>query len=458
MNDTAENRKIAARLGRSVSEKGGKAYFVGGCVRDMLMDLPCTDFDIEVHGLTPRELEDILDSLGERISIGESFGIYNLKGYDIDIAMPRKEKLRGLGHRDFDIVVDPFIGPKAAAKRRDFTVNAMMQDLVTGEITDCFGGRSDLADKRLRHVSDDSFAEDALRVLRGAQFAARFDFTVADETIALCRTMDLSNLPGERIEGELKKALLKAEKPSLFFETLRKMEALDFWFPELKALIGVEQNPVYHAEGDVWNHTMMVLDEAAKLRHETEDPYRFMLSALCHDFGKAVCTELSNGVIRSYRHETEGLPIAERFLRRFTRETKLIEYVLNMTELHMQPLTHIASGASIKSTNRMFDKSVDPQGLVYLARADDLGRINTKAAAENYAKLLERLEIFKEYMSRPYVMGRDLLEHGLKPGKNFTELLSHAHKLRLAGIPKEQAIKQVLSRARELERAAHKQN
>ena len=194
--DHAElDRTMALEVARRVAEKGGRSFYVGGLVRDALLERENKDIDIEVHGVSPQELKEILDSLGQRITIGESFGIFNLKGYSLDIAMPRKEEARGSGHRDFDIFVDPFIGTAAAARRRDFTVNALMQDVLTGEIVDHFGGRKDLEAGILRHVGDDSFAEDPLRVLRGAQFAARFEFSVAEETIELCRRMELRHLP-----------------------------------------------------------------------------------------------------------------------------------------------------------------------------------------------------------------------------------------------------------------------
>lgn len=444
------DKQMAYELAQRVRDHGGRAYYVGGFVRDGLLGIEGKDIDIEVHGISPADLAHILDSLGERMAIGESFGIFGLKGYGLDIAMPRKEAVRGQGHKDFDIFVDPFIGTEQAAKRRDFTINALMQDVLTGEIIDHFGGAEDLNKGILRHVSDDSFPEDPLRVLRGAQFAARFGLAVADETAALCRTMELRHLPKERIEGELKKALLKAEHPSVFFETLRKTEQLDVWFPELQALIGIEQHAVYHAEGDVWNHTMLVLDEAAKLRDRAASPYWFMLAALCHDFGKAVSSEDKDGIVHAYGHETAGLPIAESFLRRITNETKCIEYVLNMTKLHMKPNVAARSGSSVKSTNKLFDSAIDPEGLICLALADDRGRISLKPAPSTETLLTERLGIYREYMSRPYVMGKDLIEAGLQPSKDFSELLAYAHKLRLAGIEKENALKQTLSYARKM--------
>ena len=450
MDQTVRDQEMAGKIAGLVAEKGGKAYYVGGYVRDALLGIENKDIDIEVHGISHGDLAQILDSLGQRITIGESFGIFNLKGYALDIAMPRKEEARGQGHRDFAIFVDPFIGTEAAARRRDFTINALMRDVLTGRIVDHFGGQEDLRCGILRHVNDDSFGEDPLRVLRAAQFAARFEFSVAEETVQLCRQVDLRHLPGERIEGELKKALLKAAKPSGFFKVLRQMDQLDVWFPELKALIGVEQNSVYHGEGDVWNHTMMVLDEAARLRHKAENPYWFMLSALVHDFGKAVSTADKNGVIHSYGHETEGLPLVDAFLRRITTESKLIRYVKNMTQLHMRPNTVAHANSAPKVTTKLFDESVDPEGLICLALADDRGRILAQPAVSTEDFLYARLELFRELMARPYVMGRDLIDAGLKPGAEFTKILEYAHKLRLAGVDKQSALKQTLGFARSL--------
>ena len=452
MNHSEQDKLMALEVARRVAQRGGRSFYVGGLVRDALLGEENKDVDIEIHGIPVQELKDILDSLGQRITIGESFGVFNLKGYSLDIAMPRKEEARGSGHKDFDIFVDPFIGTMSAASRRDFTFNALMQDVLTGEIVDHFGGRADLQAGILRHVNDDRFGEDPLRVLRAAQFAARFEFRVADETVELCRGMKLEHLPRERIEGELKKALLKARHPSIFFEVLREMNHLAHWFPELAALIGVPQNPTFHGEGDVWTHTMMVLDEAAKLRHQTQNPYWFMLAALTHDFGKAVCTEERNGVIHAYEHEKKGLPLVETFLRRITAENKLIRYVLNLVELHMKPNTVAEACSAVKVTTRMFDRAEDPEALVCIALADDLGRIASKPTGVNDGFLRQRLEIFREQMSRPYVMGRDLIEAGLKPAEDFTQILEYAHKLRLAGVEKENALKQVLAFARKMKR------
>ena len=442
------NIELAERIAEAAAHYGGTAYYVGGYVRDRLRGKENKDIDIEIHGVTPAQLRDILDSTGQRLEIGKSFGVFGLRGYTLDISMPRKETNRGSGHKDFDICVDPFIGTYGAAKRRDFTINAMMQNVLTGEIVDHFDGKKDLESGVIRHVSADTFAEDPLRVLRAAQLASRLGFGIADETESLCRRMDVSALPKERVMGELEKAMLKSEKPSAFFEALRRMDQLSAWFPELEALIGVQQNPRHHAEGDVWTHTMMVLDVAAGYRDGAKDPLGFLLSAVTHDFGKAVCTAIVNGEIHAYNHETAGIPLADSFMRRLTDESALIKYVLNLTEHHMKPNVLAADKASVKSSNKMFDRSVDPEALIYLARADGLGKTAQREYVSYDDFFDERLKTFREYMSRPYVTGRDLIAAGLEPGEKFSEYLAFAHKLRLAGVSKEDALKQTLAMAR----------
>ncbi len=448
MSEVKKDMELAGRIARLVQEQGGRAYLVGGCVRDGLLGREIKDVDVEIHALTPGQLEELLDGLGVRRSVGESFGIYMLDGYALDIAMPRRERALGRGHRDFAVNVDPFIGVEGAARRRDFTVNAMMQDVLTGEILDPFGGQADLARCVLRHVDDASFGEDPLRVLRGAQFAARFGFSVAPETVALCRGMELSALSRERVRGELEKALLKAPKPGIFFRVLRQMGQLDVWFGELAALIGVEQNPKYHAEGDVWEHTLMVLDAAADYRGQVDDPLTLMLAALTHDLGKAVSTQVIDGVIHAYGHERAGLAPAHALLHRLLGGSRRIPGVLELVEHHMRPNVAAKEQVSVKSTNRMFDRCGDPVALVYLALADARGKLPVEDTAAAQAFLFRRLEQYNSCMAQPRVMGRDLLEAGLAPGSDFSALIAYARKLHLAGVDKQNALKQTLSHAR----------
>jgi len=503
------NLNTAKKIAQLAAEKGGRAFFVGGYVRDKLLHQPSTDIDIEVHGLTPETLHDILCTIGDPLAFGQSFGIWTLRGTGLDIAMPRREHAIGRGHRDFAVSVDPFIGPEAAARRRDFTVNALMEDVLSGEVLDFFGGLDDLSKGILRHIDAETFLEDPLRVLRAAQFTARFSavfpspafsnhisssdasspaprsFTVAPETIELCKSIDQSPLSRERVFGELQKALLKSTHPSLFFETLRSMNQLDCWFPELKSLIGLVQDPIFHPEGDVWVHTMEVIDRAALLLQQygrteaawgtdgdpkrsiasfsmpaIENPLGFMLLALTHDFGKIVATELVNGRYHAYGHEVQGLPLVEAFLRRLTNQSDLIHYVTNMVPLHMKPNVASQNKPSVKSTNHMFDEAVAPADLIYFGMADKPVVVNSNQPVgnhpaakqpaavatvefhENYQFLFERLEIYRETMARPHVTGSDLIEAGMTPGPGFREALAFAHKLRLAGIGRESALKQ----------------
>ena len=436
---------MAERIARKVDAAGGRTFYVGGMVRDRVLGKENKDIDIEIHGISAAQLRQILESLGQLTEMGVSFGIFGLKGYDLDIAMPRSEKATGRGHKDFDVFVDPFLGTRKAALRRDFTMNALMEDVLTGEVLDYFGGIRDLKDGILRHVNDRTFAEDPLRVLRGAQFAARFEFSIAPETIALSKTMDLTALPKERVFAEMEKALLKAARPSIFFEDLRRMQQLHDWLPELEALIGIEQDPRHHPEGDAWTHTMQVLDSAASLRNKASDPLAFMLSALAHDLGKAETTTKENGRIHAYGHDHAGVKIAGEMIARVTNEKKLAKYVCNMTAMHMRPNMLAEQKAGKKAAMKMLDASICPEDLLLLAKADRTGRRDAEGNRNTEAYLKRRLEQYHELMERPYVQGRDLVAAGEMPGPEFTQALAYAHKLRLAGVDKENALRQTLS-------------
>ena len=451
------DRETARRIAQEVQRLGGSVYYVGGCVRDRLLGRESKDLDIEVHGVTPQQLEIVLDRMGGRRTVGVSFGVYGLAGCGLDIAMPRREAAVGRGHRDFTVEVAPWLGPERAARRRDFTVNALMEDVLTGQVLDFFGGREDLRRGLLRHVDDHSFPEDPLRVLRGAQFAARFGFTVAEETVALCRTMDLSALSRERVEGELQKALLQAPRPSIFFRTLDTMHQLRPWFTEVQRLQGVPQPPRYHGEGDVWEHAMAVLDTAAELRPQAAQPMALMLAALAHDFGKVAATTESGGVIHAYGHEEAGLPPAEDFLRRVIGEKALHRCVKNLVALHMKPNAMALSGASVKSTNRLLDAAIEPGDLILLALADHRGSRCDPPRPDPEPFLRQRLEIYRAAMARPMVTGSDLISAGLTPDRDFSQLLAYARKLHLAGLDREAALRQTLAYARKLSKKHQKE-
>lgn len=435
-----DSESTILRIAEKVASFGGRAYYVGGCVRDEVLERESVDIDIEIHGISQEIFKKILADEGTAITIGESFGIYNIKGYDIDFSFPRGDSG----------TEDPYIGTFEAAKRRDLTINSLMKDVLTGQIIDHFGGIKDIEAKTLRHIDDNTFSSDPLRVLRTARFASTLDFEIAEETIDICKKLELSEIAKERIELELKKVLLNCERHSVFFEKLRLFDALRFWFSELYSLTEVEQSPKHHAEGNVWNHTMMVLDEGAKYFSLAKDPFGFMLSCLCHDFGKALCTEEINGVIHAYGHETKGLPLIKNFLSRITNDKKLISYVMNICEYHMKPNVLASVKASVKSTNKLFDASIDPEALIYIAKADTFGKISEYEPIDNTDFLYERLETYKEYTSRPCVTGQDLIDAGLAPDKSFSEILAYSHKLHLSGVDKDSNLKQTLSFAKSI--------
>lgn len=241
----------------------------------------------------------------------------------------------------------------------------------------------------------------------------------------------------------LSDVLMNSEKPSEYFESLRSEKLLDGFFPELKNLVSVPQNEKYHKEGDVWTHTMLVLDEAAKRRNIVKNPFGFMLSALCHDFGKAVTTEKINGVIHAYGHESAGLPLVRSFLERLSFEDKIISYVLNMTELHMLPNIMAEAKSKTKNTNKLFDSAAEPFDLIQLAICDGLGKIPQKNDTEEF--LMMRFSKFTEIMSRPYVTEKDLINAGIT--ERLDEVLAHAHKMRLAGFDKENSLRQTIAYA-----------
>lgn len=468
------DKTIIEKLASRVAELGGRAYMVGGAVRDEIMKRPIKDVDIEVHGISEAVLETVLKELGKPLRFGSAFGVYSLAGHQIDIALPRSERKSGSGHRDFEIEIDPFIGIKEAARRRDFTMNALLKDILSGEIADPYGGTEDIKKRIIRHIDDKKFGEDPLRALRAAQFRSRFGFQVAPSTISICSALDLRNLSAERVEMEMKKALLESRRPSEFFECLREMGQLGYWFKELEQLIGLEQNPDFHPEGDVWTHTMMVLDRAARFRPCVSDPYAFMLLALTHDFGKITTTEFVNGAIHAYGHEIQGAEIAERFLDRICHGSDIKKYIANMIPNHMRPNKIAESRSAVKKTNHLFDNVLAPSDLIYFAICDkpklpyvlqsqDKDSIKAEmdkgiekelyTTTENEREqeridfLFDRLEVYRETMAKPYVTGKDLIINGVMPGEDFGTILEYAHKLRLAGIPKDNALRQTISYA-----------
>ncbi len=264
----ASHLKLDPTIGEiaaAVRDAGGRALVVGGWVRDHFLGMRSKDVDVEVFGLDLERLEATLAGFGKVHAIGRAFGVFRAGDVDADFSLPRRDSKRGPGHRGFDVTPDPSLDFAQAARRRDLTVNSIGIDPLTAEVLDPHGGRRDLERRVLRATDPKRFPEDPLRGLRVAQLAARLEMAPDDELIALCRRLDLSELSGERVFEEFRKLLLRATKPSLGFRVLEDTGQLRF-FPELDALRGVPQDIEWHPEGDVWVHTLMVLDMATSLR------------------------------------------------------------------------------------------------------------------------------------------------------------------------------------------------
>lgn len=422
---------------------------VGGCVRDELMGIVPADWDLEVYGIDPTDLPELLERFGRVNAVGEAFTVYKL-GHDLDVALPRRERKVGRGHRAFVVEGDPEMSFEEACRRRDFTVNAILKDPLTGEIVDLFGGREDIERKMLRHVSDDTFAEDSLRVLRAAQFAARLRFGIAPETVELCRSIDVTDLPKERIWGELEKLLLKAQRPSIGLKWLYDLGVVDQLFPEMKSLVGVPQEPEWHPEGDVDVHTLMVADEARKLIDDLpyERQVAVMLGAVAHDFGKPPTTQFFDGRWRSHSHDEAGVEPTISFLDRLGIHSlngfDVRDQVIQLVRYHLKPGEFFKAEAKNPVGDgafRRLARKVEPGLLYRVAKADSLGRNPDwlppekrfgSEAQEWFIERVRSLQIEKKAPD-PILMGRHLIEMGLKPGPEFKTILDAVYEMQLDG-------------------------
>lgn len=418
------------------AQAGGRALMVGGAVRDALLGLPAKDLDVEVFGIGVDALETLLRRSYQLNAVGRSFGVFKLKGHDLDIALPRRESKQGSGHRGFAVSGDPAMTLCEAAARRDFTLNTLYWDPLRCELLDPCGGLADLRGGVLRHVSA-AFSEDPLRVLRAMQFVARFRLSVAPETLGLCRSIEPEGLPVERLFEEWSKLILKGTKPSLGLAFLRDSGWVRY-YPELEALIGCPQDPQWHPEGDVWTHTLHCMDAFATAR--TGDPWEDLvvgLAVLLHDVGKPLTTVTdAEGRIRSPRHDTEGLVPAEAFLRRISRHQALLEEVLPLVATHMHPAQFYESGAGAAAIRRLALRVKRIDRLVRVAQADMGGRPPLSADFPAGDWLLRQAHELAVADSAPkaILQGRDLISHfAMKPGLQMGELLKAAYEAQLEG-------------------------
>jgi tRNA nucleotidyltransferase (CCA-adding enzyme) len=424
----------------------GRAFLVGGAVRDALLGLPPgRDFDIEVFGVNYEELARALSRWGRTDLVGRSFGVVKLNtgsDFHYDFTVPRLDSKVAPGHKGFEVAFDPAITPPAAAARRDFTINAIMYDPRARQTLDFFGGAADLRNRILRHTSP-AFAEDPLRVLRGLQFAGRFDLAAAPETVDLCRRIKDSRaeLPVERVREEWFKWAQSSIKPSAGLRFLVDTGWVDH-FPEIKALIGVPQEPDWHPEGDVFIHTCHCCDALARLdQWKAEDPQSrlvHMLAVLAHDFGKpaTTCQGLKDGKVRilSPGHEEVGADLAAAFLERLGAPQAVQARVVPLVRNHLFHFQTMTDRAVRRLARRLEPENI--QGLCLVMTADSMGRPPRPAVEPEFVRQLlafaHELQV-RQKPPQPLLMGRHLVELGMEPGKAFGVILHKAYEAQLEG-------------------------
>lgn len=447
-----------------LEQNGAKdVLIVGGFVRDRLLGVASKDVDIEVYGLSYAEILKILAPRFHVDLVGKAFGVIKV-GNSIDVALPRRESKTGFGHKGFDVEAVADLPLLEAFARRDFTINSIGMRR-NGSYYDPYGGINDLKNKILRATSQ-AFKDDPLRVLRGMQFAARFGFKMEPTTIQFCREVfqEFSSLPEERIYEEWKKWALKGVFPDRGLDVLVETGWIAA-FPELEALIGCQQNPVWHPEGDVWIHTKQVCREAVQIINNfspslnDDERIILMFSSLCHDFGKPVTTKLDeNGVLRSIGHEIEGVPLAAKFLERMKAPNRIVSSVKPLVAEHMA--TH---GCGVKPSQRAIRRlarRLSPANIklwTLLCQADALGcgaterylatpsnenngdahthgiqKRNVRFQVDLWLEIARDLDI-EEKEPSPLVQGRDLLKIGFSPGPLMGKLLKQLFEEQLDG-------------------------
>lgn len=432
--------EVAKTIAVEASKIGWDVFAVGGFVRDTILGVPSKDLDLEVFG--PDSVENLIQFLsgfGEVDAVGKSFGVLKIRvnGIDLDVSLPRTESKEGKGHKGFVVKSNGELTPLEASLRRDFTFNALMMKLPECEIVDLHSGIVDILNHRLRHTSK-HFSDDPLRVLRGMQFCGRFNLTADKETCDLSRSLlsEFEELAKERLWVEFEKWAVKSIKPSRGLVFLLRSGWLKK-FPELFALVGCEQSKEYHREGSVWQHTKLVVDSAAAIasRENLNNEHRLVLvlAALLHDVGKPNTTDKE--VLSAHQHAREGEEIAQRFLESIDAPKHIVKAVCSMVKHHMSYAT-TRSGVRRLSNNLEVPLSL----LMLLMEADTNGRItnntNRKSKAiekiANMGKMAIELNV-KDDKPQPILMGRHLIEIGMKPGKQFGDILKAAFELQLDG-------------------------
>lgn len=418
----SKSSEFVIKIAEICTENSGTAYLVGGCVRDELLGIEPKDIDLEIFGIPPDKLQSLMESVGTISLCGQSFGILKVTDPEsevtIDVGIPRKEQSNGSSHKDFVINSDYNMSVEDASNRRDFTINALYQNVLSNEILDFHGGLSDLQAGIIRCVNESRFMKDPLRILRAIQFAARFQFVIEQNTFGLLKRNinTIDNLPAERIFDEISKLLLKAPKPSYGFHLMQELGLLDILFPEISVLQFVEQNPEYHPEGNVFNHTMNVIDWLP-LENRT---IQLQLAGLYHDSGK---------LYGSVKHEIRSVEIVqEEFPKKLTNNKDLINSVSNLVGHHMQ----LYGGKVTRGRVKRLAAKTDLSTLLQLHAADKFSRGLDPTLLTDEAEHLEKYyKIFHE------------VQHEVAPLIHWRDVPEEFNKLLLAGPIRSKILKEV---------------
>jgi len=444
------------RIATAVQRSGGRALMVGGAVRDAMLGLNPKDVDVEVYGLSPDSLRTVMTSLGSVNEVGRSFGVIKIRvnGHEIDVSLPRRDSKTAPGHRGFAIETDAGMDVIEAARRRDFTINAILKDPLTNEVIDPFNGQRDLNQHLLRLVDERTFADDPLRVLRGVQFSGRFELEVEPKTLAAMKGMieQLAELPKERLVEEWAKLFLRSNHPSRGLEVARQIGYFRRYAPSIDRLAETPQGQDVHPEGTVWQHTLLAVDEAKRLAPKD---LAVQLAVLTHDLGKSTTTEMADEQIQSLGHAAAGVEPAIDFLKSQGFSDTIIRKVVPLIREHLNPLQlyhqrdHLRPGTIRRLAQRIYPATLEQ--LSQVMAADALGRgpfiqsdgsvaRPTTAPAANWLLAEAQKLGVDRGRPEPVLWGRDLIERGWGPGKEIGQAIHLADELANQGQSREEIL------------------
>ena len=414
-------RENAIFVVRRLRQEGFEAYFAGGCVRDMLLDKEPRDYDIA----TSAHPEDVQRLFAETVSVGAQFGVIlvHVEGHPFEVASFRHDGPYLDGRRPSEVRYGSL---EEDVQRRDFTINGMIYDPIVDRVIDLVEGRQDLAHQRIRAIgaAERRFAEDRLRMLRAVRFAASLNFAIESATFAAIQRLapTIIDIAWERIGDEITRILTEGAARR-GFELLDESGLLKILLPEIEALKGIWQSPDYHPEGDVFKHTMLLLN------HMQAPSETLAYGCLLHDVAKPLCFKREGDRVTFYGHTDKGAIMAEDILKRLKRGRAVWERVNYLVHNHLR---HVQALDMRLSTLKRFLREDGIEELLELTRIDAL---SSSGDLRHYQFCKDRLDQLDEEEIRPapLVRGSDLIEMGFKPGPMFAEILRQVEDQQLGG-------------------------